>query len=183
MNEDMPQTDQELRERFAYYHEIFNGDDAGKKLDAAADMLRILQTYIENYIPDIEVWPLTQVVAELSKIALGGEAEFIKPKEKKPGQPIDPMYNLQQASLIAAIEILKKNGFKLSAAFSYVEDRCWLTKKQLEQLRKDYGRGIKWEVSVDFVFAQSRIDFVSEQAALAHVDNLLTLANRSDQKS
>ena len=80
----------------------------GKKLDAAADMLRILHTYIENYIPDIEVWPLTQVVSELSKIALGGEAEFIKPKEKKPGQPIDPMYNLQQASLIAAIEILKK---------------------------------------------------------------------------
>ena len=31
MNEDMPQTDQELRERFVYYHEIFNGDDAGKK--------------------------------------------------------------------------------------------------------------------------------------------------------
>ena len=148
MNEDMLQTDQELREKFAYYHEIFSGNDAGKKLDAAADMLRILQTYIENHAPDIEVWPITRVVAELSNIALGGEAEFIKSKEKKPGQPIDPLYNLQQASLIAAIEILK-NGFKLADAFSYVEDRCWLTKKQLEQLRKDYGRGIKWEVSVD----------------------------------
>ena len=64
-----------------------------------------------------------------------------------------------------------------------MEDRCWLTKKQLEQLQKDYGRGIKWEVSVDFVFAHSRIDFVSEQAALTHVDSLLTMANRSDQKS
>ncbi len=179
MNEDMPQTDQELRERFEFYKDVFKGDDAGKKLDAAADMLRILQTYIENYVPDIEVWPLTQVVAELSKIALGGEAEFIKSKESKPGQPIDPLYNLQQASLIAAIEILKKNGFKLPDAFSYVEDRCWLTKKQLEQLRKDYGRRIKWEVSVDFVFAQSRIDFVSKQAALTHVDSLLTMANQS----
>ena len=85
MNENMPQTNRELRERFAYYHEIFNGDDVGKKLDAAADMLRILNTYIENYITDIEVWPLTQVVAELSNIAKGGEAKFIKPKEKNLG--------------------------------------------------------------------------------------------------
>lgn len=183
MNEDMLQTDQELRERFAYYHEIFSGNDAGKKLDAAADMLRILQTYIENHAPDIEVWPITRVVAELSNIAKGGEAKFIKPKEKKPGQPIKPLKNLQQASLVASIEILNRHGFKIRDAMIYVADRCWLSKNQLEWLRKDFRRGRKWQVAKDWIFEESRKEFLSEQEAIDHVNKLLTIANRSDQTS
>ena len=86
-------------------------------------------------------------MAEFANIAEGGEAEFIRSKESKPGHPVNPLDNLSQASLIASIEILMRNGFKLSDAFMYVADRCWLNETQLLQLRKDYGRGKKWQVA------------------------------------
>ena len=66
---------------------------------------------------------------------------------------------------------------------SYVADRCWLNEKQLVQLRKDYGRGKKWQVTTEWIFAEARKEFSSEQEAINHVDSLLTMAKQSDQKS
>ena len=93
------------------------------------------------------------------------------------------MKNLRQASLVASIEILNRHGFKIRDAMIYVADRCWLSKNQLEWLRKDFRRGRKWQVARDWIFEESRKEFLSEQEAIDHVNNLLTIANRSDQTS
>ena len=88
--------------------------------------MRVLSSYLIKNVDGIDIWPMTMIMAEFANIAEGGEAEFIKSKESKPGQPIDPLYNLQQASLIASIEILMRNGFELSDAFRQLRCRSLL---------------------------------------------------------
>jgi len=179
MNDATPMTDEELREKFESYTEIFKGDDASEKFNATADMMRVVSSYLSKNVEDIDIWPITMVMAEFANIAKGGQAQFIKNQDSKVGRSFDPLHNMNQASLVAAMEILHRNGFKVSDAINYVADRSWLKKVQLAQLRKDYSRGKKWDVSRDWAFEESRREFNSKQEARNHVDSLLTMANRS----
>lgn len=111
------------------------------KFNATSDMMRVVSSYLSKNVDGIDIWPIKMIMAEFANIAEGGEAEFIKTKGNKPGHPGNPLDNQSQASLIAWIDILKQHGCESPDAFTYVTDRCWLTKKQLVQLRKDYGRG------------------------------------------
>ena len=179
MAAEKPITDQALREKFESYKDIFRGSNSAEQFGAAADMLVTISAYLGENVQSIDVWPITRILAEYAKIEMGGEPDFIKNHGSKRGRSYDPMHNLNQASLAAAMQILVKHDYKVHEAIELVANHSWMDKKQLKQLRKDYGRKKKWTVATEWSFEQSQLKFPSQKEALNHVKSLLAIANQS----
>ena len=60
-------TPDELRTKFDDYRELFLTGDSDTKLIAANDMLAAISRYLYEHVDNIDVWPITMVMAEYAK--------------------------------------------------------------------------------------------------------------------
>ena len=170
-------TDEELREKFESYTEIFKGDDASEKFNAAADMMHVMSSYLVDNVEGVDIWPITVVMAEYARINQGVSPEFIKPVTKNPGRKFVPMKNMNEASIVAAIQILEKHGFKLIEAFEFAASKSKFTVSQLRQLRTDFNRRKRMPEATQYLFEQSNLKFSDPIEMQAYVLALLQMAS------
>ena len=113
-------TPDELRAKFEHYRDIFKGTDAGSKYDAASAMLADISEFLGEHVESIDVWPITMVMAEYAKIGEGNAPDFLKAAKKTGGRARDPLKNMNDATLVAAVQVLHNDGKSLAEAFEYV---------------------------------------------------------------
>ena len=177
MSNETPKTDEELRGKFESYKEIFKSDDANEKFNATADMMRVVSSYLSKNVEGIDIWPITMVMAEYARIGQGVLPEFIKPANKNAGRSFIPLKNMHEASIVAAIQILQKHGFKLIEAFEFAATKSNFTVSQLRQLRKDFNRRKRMPEATQYLFEQSNLEFASQIELENYVLALIEMPN------
>ena len=173
-------TPDELRTKFDDYREQFLTGDSEAKLFAANDMLATISRYLYEHVDNIDVWPITLVMAEYAKIGAGGSPEFLKSTEPKGGRPINQKKSINDTSLAVAVEIIAKHGHSVSEALEFVADQSWLNVHQLRQLKKDLSAGRKWSKAKDWYFQQLNLEFAPGEAS-NYVAALLVAANETHE--
>ena len=175
-------TADELRAKFEHYRDVFKGTDAGSKYDAASAMLADISEFLGEHVESIDVWPITMVMAEYAKIGEGNAPDFLKAAKKTGGRARDPLKNMNDANLVAAVQVLHNDGKSLAESFEYVAARSWLNVDQLRQLRKDFRRDRRLKEAKDYIFEQSQLQFPGG-FAVKHVSALLVIANQSHESA
>ena len=175
-------TPDELRTKFDDYRELFLTGDSETKLIAANDMLAAISRYLYEHVDNIDVWPITMVMAEYAKIGSGGSPDFLKPTLQQIGRPVDQAKNLNDANLVASVNILIKHEFSLSEALEFVAARSWLNVDQLDQLRKDFNRRRRNKEITDY-YSQKSLAELTKLEAIAEVKSLLKIANQSRESA
>ena len=112
-------------------------------------------------------------MGELASIAEGNSPKFIKPLQKTAGRSYDPLKNIQDASIVTAIEILMRHGMEKEQALKFVSNETKLKTSTLEQMRKDFNRRKRMPKAFDFLFEQKNQKFDDKEQMKSRVLTLL----------
>lgn len=184
MDYNPPISADELKSEFDNLKNVFIGSDTDAKFKATEDMMLLISRYLGNNIHSLDVYPITAVLAELARMQNGGKPEFIH-SQKKPstcdsekntgGHPLYPLDHMHRASIVAAVDILSKNGFSVAEAVRFVAQELGRSEDQITQLRKDFNRRKPLKEAEEFKRIQLGFVFNSEHHAQIHVLALLEM--------
>ena len=184
MDYNPPISADELKSEFDKLKDVFIGSDSDAKFNASAQMMVLISRYLSHNIEAIDVYPITTVLAEFARIGNGGQPEFIQSQKKlasleteknSGGHPIYPQDHMYRASIVAAVDILSKNGYSIAGATRFVAEELGRSAKQVKQLRADFNRRKVLEEAEEFKRTQMSFVFVSERHAKIHVMALLAM--------
>lgn len=82
---------------------------------------------------------------------------------------------MHRASIVAAVDILSKNGYSVAAAARFVAQVLGRSEDQITQLRKDFNRREVLNEAEEFKRTQLGYVFISEHHAKIHVLALLEM--------
>ena len=167
---------EELQEKFTQYGKQLSEGDSEQKLIATAWLLRAISDYFEKNAPNTDISGITLLMGELASIAEGNSPKFIKPLQKTASRSYDPLKNIQDASIVAAIEILMRHGMEKEQALKFVSDETKLKTSTLEQMRKDFNRRKRMPEAFDFLVEQRNEKFNNEAEMKSRVFGLLAMA-------
>ena len=167
---------EELKEKFTQYGKQLSEGDSEEKLIATAWLLRAISDYFEKNAPNTDISGITLLMGELASIAEGNSPKFIKPLQKTAGRNYDPLKNIQDASIVTAIEILMRHGMEKEQALKFVSNETKLKTSILEQMRKDFNRRKRMPKAFDFLFEQKNQTFDDEERMKGQVLALLQMS-------
>lgn len=176
-----PISAEELKNEFDKIKQVFISADSKAKYDAASKMMVLISRFLSNHIQSLDIYPITMVLAEFTRISEGGEAEFLKSYknqdevENKGGRPIVPLNHMHAASIVASVNILAKNGYTVAAAERFVASELGQKVAQINTLRTNFNRRKKYPDAEEFKRVQSNLEFFSEVDAKKHVLALLQM--------
>lgn len=169
---------EELQEKFTQYGKQLSEGDSEKKIIASTWLLRAISEYFEKNAPNTNISGITLLMGELASIAEGNSPKFIKPLQKTAGRSYDPLKNIQDASIVAAIEILMRHGMKKEHALKFVSDETKLKTSTLDQMRKDFNRRKRMPKAFEFMVKQRNQKFDDKEQMKSRVLALLQLSKR-----
>jgi len=120
MDHNPPISSDELKSEFDKLKDVFIGSDSDAKFNASAQMMVLISRYLSHNIEAMDVYPITSVLGEYSKIAEGGAPEFIKSQKDGGGRQGNSTNQIHSVSIVAAIDILSKYGNSVSKAIGFV---------------------------------------------------------------
>ena len=167
---------EELQEKFTQYGKQLSEGDSEEKLIATAWLLRAISEYFEKNAPNTNISGITLLMGELASIAEGNSPKFIKPLQKTAGRSYDPLKNIQDASIVTAIEILMRHGMEKEQALKFVSNETKLKTSTLDQMRKDFNRRKRMPEAFDFLVEQRNEKFNNEAEMKSRVFGLLAMA-------
>lgn len=175
MDNNPPISADELKSEFDKLKSVFVGSDSDAKFNASAQMMVLISRYLSHNIEAIDVFPITSVLGEYSRIAEGAAPEFIKSQKEISGRPADSTNQMYSASIVSAIDILSKYGYSVSQAIRYVAKVLERDEKRIKQLRADFNRRKMKPDVENFKRQQSSIVFSTERDAKGHALALLAM--------
>ena len=175
MDNNPPISADELKSEFDKFKGVFIGSESVAKFNASAQMMVLISRYLSHNIKAIDVYPITSVLGEYSRIAEGGAPEFIKSQKEGGGRPVDTTNQIHSASIVSAIDILSKYGYSVSKAIGFVATVLEREERKIKQLRADFNRRKMNPDVENFKRQQSSLIFVSERDAKGHVLGLLAI--------
>ena len=167
---------EELQEKFTQYGKQLSEGDSEQKLIASSRLLRVISEYFEKNAPNTDISGITLLMGELAAIAEGNSPKFIKPVTKTAGRNFEPKKHIQDASIIAAIELLIKHGVEKNKAIEIVSSETKIKQKTLIQLRKDFYRRRKNPEAFEFLIQKSNETFDDEIELKGHILALLKMS-------
>lgn len=173
---------QTMQEKFKQFGEALSKGTSTEQLQAAENTLLELTKIFSNHYPNINPLAITLILAEFERIKGGNSPQFLLPQNKEAGGKYLPLKNMRAACIVAAIDILKKNGRKLEDALNFVSFGVGLTPSQLRELRKKFYSRDRWPEAKDFFYEQLREEHQDQAAVIGHVMTLLQMAE-NEKKS
>ena len=167
---------EELQEKFTQYGKQLSEGDSEEKLIATAWLLRAISDYFEKNAPNTDISGITLLMGELASIAEGNSPKFIKALQKKAGRNYDPLKNIQDASIVAAIEILMRHGMEKEQALKFVSNETKLKTSTLDQMRKDFNRRKRMPEAFEFMVKQRNQKFDDKEQVKSRVLALLQMS-------
>ena len=171
-----------MQEKFKQFGEALSKGTSSEQLQAAENTLLELAEMFSRLYPDINPLAITLILAEFERIKVGNSPQFLLPQNKEAGGKYLPLKNMRAACIVAAIDILRKNGRKLEDALNFVSFGVGLTPSQLRELRKKFYSRNRWSDAKEFFYQQLREEHQDQTSAIRHVMALIQMAE-NDEKS
>ncbi|MCH1515131.1 MAG: hypothetical protein L7U52_00315 [Alphaproteobacteria bacterium] len=172
---------QTMQEKFKQFGEALSKGTATEQLQAAENALLELAEIFSKIYPDINPLAITLILAEFERIKEGNSPQFLLPQSKDAGGKYLPLKNMRAACIVAAIDILRKNGRKLEDALNFVSFGVGLTPVQLRELRKKFYSRNRWPEAKEFFYVQLREEHKDQAAVIGHVMTLLQMAENEEK--
>ena len=169
---------EELQEKFTQYGKQLSEGDSEKKIIASTWLLRAISEYFEKNAPNTDISGITLLMGELASIAEGNSPKFIKALQKTARRRYDPLRNIQDSNIVAAIEILMRHGMEKRQVLKFVSNETKLKTSTFDQMRKDFNRRKRMPEAFDFLFEQKNQTFDDEGQMKGRVLALLQLSKR-----